>query len=185
MKNWENFCAINKIGSRFKDAKIEKIITINTNFDRFSKEFLAKPESGIFFGNPGTGKTYALIALMRKVVENKHASAVRYFKSTNLDTRILDEIKNYGSSLSFIESLCEVPFLFIDDFGVDRDTERMGRNMYEIIDTRWENERPIIISTNLNIKDLTKKYGDRLISRMKDSKWVCFDGNDLRGTNVC
>lgn len=179
--SWDKFVDLYKIGSRFKDVSIEKVIFLKPHLNEFLSSFLNERKGCILYGPPGTGKTFTILAMIRKVLTRFPMGTVRFFKSKSLDDKIMENFKDQGGSSYFIRSVCETPWLFIDDFGVDRDTERMGRDIFEIVDHRWENELPIIISTNLSIEDLIDKYGDRVISRLQDYSWINFDDGDLRG----
>lgn len=178
--SWQQFVEINGIRRRFADASLENFIGCQ-QFRDLAEEFIIRPHSWILTGKAGRGKTYFSYCLLRLLVESRGISSVRWMKSKVLDDRIVKEMKDYGSAAYFISTLCESPYLFIDDFGVDRDTERSQRDYYEILDNRWEDYKPTIITTNLGVEDIEKLYGERILSRFKDSKWSIFDGPDLRG----
>jgi len=178
--SWEHFKELNKVKGKYIDCHLDKCI-VGSKIVEIGSQFILKPQSLILTGDPGRGKTYFSYCLVRGTVEKFGIASTRWFKSKQLDDRIVQEMSKFGSASSFINSLCEVPFLFIDDFGVDRDTERAQRDYYEIIDNRWEDEKPTIISTNLSPKRIEETYGERIFSRFKDSKWIKFTGPDLRG----
>ena len=52
--------------------------------------------------------------------------------------------------------------------------------IYEIINTRQNRRRPMIINTNLDFDELGERYHDRLSSRMFSMKILLFSGSDNR-----
>jgi hypothetical protein len=55
-----------------------------------------------------------------------------------------------GRGEAFIDSLTEVPILFIDDIGKGRLTDRVESEFFHVIETRSAHLRPTILTTNLN-----------------------------------
>jgi len=179
--SWEEFTQINNVKTRFKDVSIEKCI-LPKDLKQQAELFIEKPHSWILTGGAGRGKTYFSLCLARMVVEKYSISNIRWLKSKHLDDNILNDFHKYGSSSYLIKSMCDIKFLFIDDFGVDRESDRTNRDYYEIIDSRWEDMKPTIISTNLQPEEIERQYGSRIFSRMKDYKWSLFSWGDMRGS---
>lgn len=181
---WDQFCKLNQVGVRFQNAHISKCDKILENFIYEGIDWCQKPKSLLIHGPSGRGKTHLAYCLAREVIRLYGLDQVRWIKSKALDDRILQTFKQYGETSYVIRQFCEEPILFIDDFGVDRSGERTERDYYELIDNRWENMRPTIITTNLTPEAIEKNYGSRIFSRLKDSKWINFVGlPDLRGEN--
>ncbi len=176
--SWFDFCELNQIGSRFYHVKCDKQ---NAAIIASGMGWIAKPHSLVLHGNPGTGKTHFSLCLAKEALKAYGLSEILWKKSKKIDTEILDEFNTYGTSKSAIKKYCDIMCLFIDDFGIERATERSERDFYEIIDTRWENDLITVITTNLSQPQIQKSYGDRILSRLKDSEWVKFNGPDLRG----
>ncbi len=181
--SWKEFCDINQVGSRFHNASLSDFD--NDLLDR-GKEWLCRPCSLVLTGNAGRGKTYFSFALIREIIKRYDRSIIRWIKSKHLDDEIVAATNSdvSGQANFTIKKFCDIEILFIDDFGIDRSTERSSRDYYEIIDTRWENNKPTILSTNLNNKEIYEAYGPRIHSRLKDFGWIVFDGPDLRGSHA-
>ena len=64
-----------------------------------------------------------------------------------------------------MEQLSSVPFLVIDDFGVQRDTEWEVEMLYNLIDARYADQRLTIITTNRNIEEVRDLADGRIYSR--------------------
>lgn len=184
--SWEDFCKLNNVGVRFQNAQISRADQLPHDIITSGLAWCQKPHSLVLHGPAGRGKTYLTHCLIREAIRRYGLCSVRWTKSKTLDDRILKDFNQYGDSSYLIKTFIEVPILFIDDFGVDRSSERTERDYYELIDARWENVSPTVITTNLTPELLEEKYGSRIFSRLKDSKWISFDGlPDLRGVNIC
>lgn len=173
---WEDYAKIAHL-EHFIDAKIGNVLESRR---QTVAEWVRNPRPAVFFGNAGRGKTYALCAILRALIENhpKNICEIRYIKSRHIDERILHEMKNYGSAKGFIDSISEPCFLLIDDFGTERDTDRSIGDMTDILDERQC--KITLITTNLTTKEVENTYGPRMMSRLKPFDWIKFGGEDLR-----
>jgi DNA replication protein DnaC len=181
--SWEDFCKFNNVGVRFQRVHIAKCDKIPQEIIDQGIDWCQKPHSLLIHGPAGRGKTHFTYCLVREAIRLYGLHQVRWTKSKALDDHILKTFNQYGDTAYTIRSYSEAGILFIDDFGVDRSSERTERDYYELIDSRWENMQPTIITTNLTPELLEEKYGSRIFSRLKDSKWIRFEGVDLRGGN--
>jgi DNA replication protein DnaC len=174
------------VPKKYLNVNHERLIIKNDSkgrsFSEKAEVWLKNPFSLILEGLPGRGKTYFLFSLIRGLLAKEPLYKIRFFRSKDLDDKILDEFKLYGSSKTILKSVSEVEFLFIDDFGIERGTEKSERDYYEIIDKRIANELVTVISTNLDKNELTNMYGSRIASRLKECVGLKFEGNDLRGS---
>lgn len=175
--SWDEFCKINEVSDRFRKASFSE-------FDHYMRDvartWLSRPGMLVISGDVGTGKTRFSYALTKAVIEKYGLPHVRWIKSKTLDDKIIAALNLDGDSSYILESICDIPFLFLDDFGVDRATERAERDYYQIIDERWENRRPTVITTNLTHEEIAKHYGARIYSRLKTAQWATTEGKDRR-----
>src|SRR3712207_8988792 len=69
--------------------------------------------------------------------------------------RLLAEIKGTydrdsdDSYMRLFRRLCAVDLLHLDDLGAERRTEWVLEQLYSIVNERWQNERSIVVTTNL------------------------------------
>lgn len=179
---WTRFCELYKIGERYKNPNLDSCFYLSNENNEILNLWVNNPSSLLISGTYGTGKTYIMMCLIRELLKKFDLYQMRLIKSKVLDDKLLEDAREYGSSSYFIETLSDTPFLFIDDFGVEKPTERMERDYYEIIDNRNSNFRPTIITTNLNNQEILNKMGGRIHSRFKEYLQIDFQNNDLRGT---
>ena len=185
--SWDEFCKNHTIPRKYKEASISAMtIPDDANGDSYQRKamsFLKNPRSLLLLGKAGRGKTYFMFAIMRALIELKkmHYGHVRFYRSIELDARLVSEFERWKSVDTFIKMLAEVEFLFIDDFGLERNTEKAERDFYDLIDRRTSEEKVTVYSSNLEEGDIKKIFGERIASRLKECAIVDFDGPDLRG----
>ena len=111
----------------------------------------------ILVGNNGVGKTHLACSIANKFIEN--GIPVIYGTLINL----LAELKNsYDSDNNISEreiiKLYEkVNLLIIDDLGKENPSEWGLEKLFTIINSRYENNLPVIITTNYNQNSLVKR----------------------------
>lgn len=184
--SWKKFCELYKVPEIYQNVQLEEIKNVTTNVGKSLKlgilKYVESPFSLILQGDTGRGKTQFMYTLIRTLIDVK-GFGLEYFRMINaldIDQHISDQIKLCGSASYFLESLAEVPFLFIDDLGVEGSKERAERNYYSIFDKRLSNKMPTILSTNMNDKEILTSFGSRIESRFKQCIKIIFEGPDLR-----
>lgn len=56
----------------------------------------------------------------------------------------------------------------IDDFGGERNIEFAIEKAFLLIDTRYRSEKPMIVTTNLSLYQLERKFTNRIRSRLEE-----------------
>jgi len=102
---------------------------------------------------------------------------------TRLDVELLDAMmgKSVRNASDIIRICSESSILFIDDFGLERESERVQRQYFDIINPRITHNRITIVSTNCSMRELRDKFGERIYSRLEGFKLVKFPEVDFRG----
>jgi DNA replication protein DnaC len=133
-----------------------------TYLDKFppSKPFL-------FLGGPsGTGKTHLAIAVARDALERFGAYS-RFHSFAELWRRYR---ATYGDDATESEAAIDreleaTPLLIIDDWGAESlGTGASEAKMYQIVDHRWRNGLPLIVTCNPE----TVRGHERILSRLAD-----------------
>ena len=102
------------------------------------------------------------------------------------DDQSLSEVMNckFDVREDFIRDLCKARLLIIDDFGMERDTSYGLETVFQIIDRRYVQRKPPILTTNLSLKTLehpTDLEHQRIYDRVLEMTVpVAFLGNSLR-----
>jgi DNA replication protein DnaC len=131
-----------------------------------------------FMGSVGTGKT-TLAMLVSKAALDAGRSVAIYSLP-----RLLAEIrKTYDdgaerSYLGLLDRLAAVDLLHIDDVGAERTSDWVLEQLYSIINTRYEDSRSVVVTTNLDHEQLREQIGERTVSRLVE---ICGDPLPLFG----
>ena len=129
-------------------------------------------------GPVGTGKSFFAGCIANALMEKGIPVLMTNF------SRILNEMTCYGADKNqIIKNLVSYPLLIIDDLGVERKSEFATEQVYSIIDSRYCSKRPLIVTTNLTIKEMENAELEyqRIYSRLFEMCIpVVYGGKDLR-----
>lgn len=127
-------------------------------------------------GDVGTGKTTLAMIVSKAALDAGRSVAI--YSLPRLLNLIRGAIETEAGMVGFLERLAAVDLLHIDDLGVENTTEWVLEQLYSIINTRYEDERAMIVTTNLTYDDLVVQLGERTISRLVA---ICGNGLPLYG----
>jgi DNA replication protein DnaC len=127
-------------------------------------------------GDVGTGKTTLAMIVSKAAIEAGRSVAI--YSLPRLLNLIRDAIESDEGMLAFLDRLASVDLLHIDDFGAENTTDWVLEQLYSIVNARYEDERAMIVTTNLRYEDLTEQLGERTVSRLVD---ICGNGLPLFG----
>lgn len=104
----------------------------------------------LFYGDVGTGKSFLACAIANALLEKLVSVSVTNFP------RILNSLQGSfdDERQKRIDRLQHYSLLVIDDLGVERDTAYSVEQVYNVVDTRARSGKPLIVTTNLSMKDL-------------------------------
>jgi DNA replication protein DnaC len=134
-------------------------------------------------GDVGTGKTSLAMLVSKAALERGRSVAI--YSLPRLLARIrrtYDADAGEQSYLEFFERLTGVDLLHVDDLGVEKRTDWVLEQLYALIDERYEAQRSVVVTTNLDQASLEEQIGVRTVSRLVE---ICGDplplfGDDLR-----
>jgi DNA replication protein DnaC len=135
------------------------------------------------YGDVGTGKTSLAMLVSKAAIERGHSVAIYSVPHLLADIKETYEDGSGRSYMELFRRLCEVDLLHLDDLGAERRTEWVLEQLYSIINERWQNERSILVTTNItDLDQLREQVTDRTVSRLAE---ICGDpipimGRDLR-----
>ncbi len=159
------------LGKRFAQRRFETFqVTAETKpaydacmafCDNFSEDW-----KGIrLVGNYGCGKTHLTAAIIHRLAERgiggifvvvpELLRAIRRgFNQANEDSDRLVKLTE------------EAPLLVLDDLGAEKPSDWVREQLYVIINRRYENMLPTIITTNCSMQELVDRVGQRTVSRI-------------------
>ncbi|MGR3808195.1 ATP-binding protein [Pasteurella testudinis] len=139
---------------------IRKVKNYVKHFDEMRKD-----NTGLLlYGNVGSGKTYLACSIANEIITKYGYTA----KMRNF-AQILNDLQKGGFNLDrneYIENITNPTLLILDDFGIERNTEYALEQIYNVINARYLKERPTIITTNLNFKDIEAEQTDVMLGRI-------------------
>jgi DNA replication protein DnaC len=147
-------------------------------------ENLATGRGVWLFGDPGTGKTTLGMLVSKAALERKHTVAI--YSLPKLLARIRQSYDAGPDSDTYMElfrKLTTVDLLHIDDLGAEKRSDWVLEQLYALINERYENERSVLVTTNLDEPELVEQIGRRTVSRlveMCDGYMVPLHGEDRR-----
>lgn len=154
-----------KISKRNLNYKFDNFETNNSNKKVFNnlKNYSEKLVNGIekkeliLVGNNGIGKTHLACSIANKLIEN--GIPVIYGTLINLlaELRNSYDTDNDISEMEIIKLYENVAILIIDDLGKEKPSEWGLEKLFTIINSRYENNLPVIITTNYNQNSLVER----------------------------
>ena len=103
----------------------------------------------LLWGKVGTGKSYFAGCIANALMEREIAVCM-----TNFALILNDLAASFKDRNEYISRLCSFPLLILDDFGMERGTEYGLEQVYNVIDSRYRSNKPLIVTTNLTLEDL-------------------------------
>lgn len=133
----------------------------------------------LLYGDVGTGKSYGAACIANRLIEQSIPACM-----INLST-VLNSMGGFQSEEknTYISDLMQYPLLILDDFGMERQTEYALEQVFNIIDARCRSGKPLIITTNLSLKELHNPKDlehKRIYDRIKVLCPVNFGSNGRR-----
>lgn len=155
----------NYVGRKYQELNFENFIVNlnNKNPVKMANDYINKNKDKmlsnglIIMGESGVGKTHLTAAIANKLIENDKIVLMGRL------TTLLDLIKetfrdNAKSENELIELYSNVDMIIIDDLGTEKISSWALEKLYTIIQNRFENGLPIIITTRFNKKGLISRF---------------------------
>jgi DNA replication protein DnaC len=149
------------------------------------KKSIVEGQSLFIRGHAGAGKTHLAVALMGHWFAEKYSGKLPRPRALFLSVsdllwnlkRTFDDVGT-DTAADIIERYASVSLLAIDDLGANKITEwSRGDVLYPLIDRRYREMLPTIITSNLTIAQISELLDDRIASRIVEMGMVM----ELRG----
>jgi DNA replication protein DnaC len=129
-----------------------------------------------FWGDVGTGKTTLAMIISKAAIDAGRSVAI--YSLPRLLNLLRESLQADGGLTDLLDRLSVVDLLHIDDLGAENTTEWVLEQLYSIVNTRYEDERAMIVTTNLKYEELVDQLGERTVSRLVA---ICGNGLPLFG----
>lgn len=110
-------------------------------------------------GDVGTGKTHLAFGILHALLEKKVSGM-----AANVPA-LMDDLRpsSHADGEEQMAALKTVPLLVLDDLGAQRTTEWVTERLYVLLNARYDNYLPTVITSNDYLEDLAKMHGWRRI----------------------
>ena len=146
----------------------------------YATNFTMQSGNLMFIGGTGLGKTF-LSACIARTVADKGYSVV-YETASHLFAK-LEQARFNGNEENRREAekfnTCDL--LIVDDLGTEMPGQFVTAALYSLVNDRLLAGKPMVISTNLNVEEIRRRYSPQIASRLEGSfNRLTFVGEDIR-----
>ena len=149
-----------------------------TKFGRFAIRNL------FLSGSPGLGKTFLSACIARAVSESGHSvvydtagSIFAQFETKKFQRDGQDALEARDDTRRYVS--CDL--LILDDLGSELTTQFTQSALYELVNTRLVSQRHTVISSNLSMEEVRRRYAPQISSRLEGEYHLLeFFGDDIR-----
>jgi DNA replication protein DnaC len=177
------------IPRRFRDVAFERppVTEMDRDVVRAARDFTdtiaeqLDAGRGLWFMGPvGTGKTTLAMLVSKAALAAGRSVAI--YSLPRLLNEIRDTHRAERSHIDLLDRLTAVDLLHVDDVGAERKNEWVLEELYSIVNGRYEEERSIVVTTNIDDHDaLCEQIGARTVSRLTEMcQEMLLSGDDQR-----
>ncbi len=159
-------------------SRMSKILNYCKNYAR---NFTGEGKSILMRGATGLGKTHLSLAIANEVLSRGYYAV--YVSAPSLLSKLENSHFNYNSTEEehLLQTLNDCDLLIIDDLGTEFLTPFSKSTIYNIFNNRLLRRKPMIINTNLTVRELQDVYSQRFVSRIiGECDRLDFMGKDIR-----
>ena len=153
--------------------------TVVREVRRFTREIDRNLDQGQglwLTGDVGTGKTTLAMLVSKAAIEAGRSAAI--YSLPRLLGVLRESMSSEEGLLRLVDDLSQVDLLHLDDLGAERATDWVLEQLYAIVNARYEEQRSLVITTNLQPEELADQLGPRIVSRINE---ICGDPVLLMG----
>jgi len=125
--------------------------------------------------NSGIGKSHLATASMLENIKTNKEFSTLFVSSRELQYKM----KN-GKHLDLEQQLIKLDYLVLDDLGSESITDSVISMVFGVINGRLSNGKKTVVTTNLTIEEVSKTYGQRMLSRLSSGMVIELKGYDYR-----
>ena len=155
----------------------------------FAKAFIEDKNDGtglLLIGGVGSGKTHLAAAIVNAVLdyipipdseaekafelgypEGARPYRIRFVPTVGLLEEIRASYDSHENTQEIMQRYKSARLLVLDDMGAERPTEWVRERLFDIIDYRYNECLPVVVTSNANIPELRQHLGDRLCDRIR------------------
>ena len=147
---------------------------------KYAESFDTGSGNLLFVGGTGLGKTFLSACIAAEVAEKGYS--VAYEPASHLFSK-LEKARFEPSEENRLaaDRLSSCQLLIIDDLGTELPGQFVTAALYSLVNDRLLAGLPMVISTNLTVDEIARRYSPQIASRLQGSfQRLTFVGNDIR-----
>ncbi|NMD38432.1 MAG: ATP-binding protein [Christensenellaceae bacterium] len=125
----------------------EKLKNICINYCISFRDRYAKNQGLLLYGEPSVGKTYAAASIANKLISDGVPVVMTSF------TKFINN-GNFGDNNEILNYMDDAKLLILDDLGAERNSPFAIEQVGELIENRINQNKPLILTTNLTVKEM-------------------------------
>ena len=127
----------------------QKVYDLAEKYVERFEEMYEKRQGILLWGTVGSGKSFTAACIANELIDRMVPVIMTSF------VKILQNIQgNSEGEKIFMNLLNDARLLIIDDLGTERNTDYALEKVYDIIDCRYRAGKPLILTTNMTIKEM-------------------------------
>lgn len=151
--------------SYYKDPSDREKMELTLGYaKKYVKNFKTNKENLLFMGRSGSGKTFLSCAIGTACAEQ--GNYVCYVSAQDMISEFEAAKFGKGDRNGDCARFTDSDLLIIDDLGSEFKTQFSESVLYNVINSRLNSGKPMIISTNCLPDDLAEEYHERIVSRL-------------------
>ncbi|MBQ6661185.1 MAG: ATP-binding protein [Lachnospiraceae bacterium] len=165
-------------GKTYREIAAEALRDAHAFVDNFGKSY----RNLLLNGNTGVGKTFLTNCIAGELLSRGYTvlylSAFRLFEIFE-HYRFGDKESSQQASMDF-DTILDCDLLIIDDLGTELPNSYTTSQLFICLEERDLRKAPTLVSTNLSMDELSKRYSDRIASRLFTFQYIKLFGKDIR-----
>jgi DNA replication protein DnaC len=162
-----------RLPQRYRDVAFERFpvtempAPVVATVRRFTRDIHRNLDEGKglwLFGDVGTGKTKLAMLVSKAGIAAGRSVAI--YSLPRLTNVLREAIGSDDGKLELIDRLATVDLLHLDDVGAENGTDWVLEQLYSIVNTRYEEGRSLVVTSNLDPDALAEQIGHRTVSRL-------------------
>ncbi|GFH94227.1 primosomal protein DnaI [Lachnospiraceae bacterium] len=143
--------------SKYRDARFSSYTVVDQNRKVFQiaskyaanfRQMLKDNQGLIFWGPVGTGKSFTAACIANELLAEQIPVIMTSF------VKILQNLQAHPDEAAYISMLNNASLLVLDDLGTERNTDYALEKVYNVIDSRSREAKPMVLTTNLTLSEM-------------------------------
>lgn len=118
-------------------------------------ELFERNQGLLLYGDKGTGKTLFSCCIANELL-NRGTSVLEASVP-----KLIRSMESTAGERKYYDKASSARLLILDDLGAERDTSYALETVYNIVDSRYVSNKPMIVTTNLSLEQMKKEQNEK------------------------